>query len=94
MKHMKPTVIEIIIVIVIIGLLASLAIPCFVERKRELEMLNILSVVELNDYKINSARLVKAFEFRDHDIYTFTKDGYMYSVAIPITNSVYNIERK
>jgi len=91
MKNEKPTAIEIIIVIAIIGLLASLAIPCFVERKRELEMLNILSAAELNDYKINSAGLVKAFEFRGYDIYTF---GNMYSVAIPITNSVYNIERR
>lgn len=96
MKNRKGgyiTLVEILIVTAIVALLAAIMIPAFVTAKQEAEKKD-LTPVEYNEWMLKKCDFKKVAEFRGYDIYTFYANDARHSVAIPITNSVYDLERK
>jgi len=87
------TLVEVMIVVAILGLSAALIIPAIIDIKKKKQLQNI-SEIEKNDIALKNCNFEKVAEFKGHDIYTFRFEQSYYSVAIPTTNSVYQLEKK
>lgn len=97
MKSMKGglTFIEIMIIVAIIGLIIAIAVPSFVKQRQSNEIKNVVSLAEQNDLLLKHHSVAKLFELNGFNVYVFRDNGgNIHSIAIPATNSVYDLERK
>jgi len=87
------TLIEMMIVVAIFGLIAAIAIPILVGNRDKAAVEALYGNPRLqNDKLLEIHKVKRIFEINGYDVYVFM-DG-KYSVAIPATNSVYQLERK
>ena len=85
--------VENMIVVIALGLVTAIVVPALNVANKKQKMVGFTDA-EKNEEAIKDCNFKKIAEFRGYDIYTFRSECNPYSVAIPSTNSVYDLERK
>lgn len=95
MKNAAFTFIELVVVLMIIAILsATIGGALSIYRNSNKAEISIKSPLEENERMLRLSDVRKEFEIKGYDIYTFSSYGKTFAVAIPTTNSVYDLERK